>query len=470
MLDALVNEARVRWGLELSRGLQVAAAEQLVATPIEPGRPLIVVPLAVLRGGLRRDGPGAAGDSGGGDSDPASSVAADEAGPADAADAADAADEPASSAAASGEVRRSFDPGILPGRHGPRGHHPLILLRRLYPADHPVGRFGQAASTTIGELTDADLGLRLYIGPVSAELAQATPWALPWISARLREPDGCPWDREQTHESLRRHLLEEAYEVYDALGEGATPALAGELGDLLLQIVLHAQLAAEEGIFDLADVQEAIGSKIVRRHPHVFGESEARTAGDVNRQWEQIKKAERAAAAADESGGAEPPKSALDGISRSMPALAASQEMQERASNLGYDWPTVDGIVDKVREELGELLAAETTDHRREELGDLLMVVVNLGRRNGVEAETALRAANEKFRRRFRSVERQAAERGVALRDLDFATLDELWDTAKVEEAAANQAGASRAAADAAATGAATPAASMAGQEPKEHA
>ena len=175
-----------------------------------------------------------------------------------------------------------------------------------------------------------------------------------------------------------------------------TPALAGELGDLLLQIVLHAQLAAEEGVFDLTDVYEAIGSKIVRRHPHVFGDAEARTAGDVNRQWEQIKKAERAeaAAAGDEPGPTEPatPKSALDGISRSMPALAASQEMQERAANLGYDWPTVDGIVDKVREELDELLAAETSDERREELGDLLLVAVNLGRRHGVEAETALRA------------------------------------------------------------------------------
>jgi tetrapyrrole methylase family protein/MazG family protein len=265
---------------------------------------------------------------------------------------------------------------------------------------------------------------------------QASAWALPWISARLRAPDGCPWDREQTHESLRRHLLEEAYEVYDALGEGGTRALAGELGDLLLQIVLHAQLAAEEGVFDLTDVYEAIGSKIVRRHPHVFGDAQARTASDVNRQWEQIKKAERAAAAADEAGTAAPPTSALDGISRSMPALAASQEMQERAANLGYDWPTVDGIVDKVREELDELLTAETSDHRREELGDLLMVAVNLGRRYGIEAETALRAANEKFRRRFRSVERQAAERGVALRDLDFTTLDELWDAAKAEERA----------------------------------
>jgi tetrapyrrole methylase family protein/MazG family protein len=391
VLDALLNEAQIRWGLDPSLGVTLVPAEWLVATPIEPSRPLLVVPLAALRSGVAADG-------------------------------------------AAGAESQAAVPVPLPGRHGPGGASALEVLRRLYPADHPVGRFGAVDGTTIAALREADLGARLYVGPVAADVRQASPWALPWISARLRAPDGCPWDREQTHESLRRHLLEEAYEVYDALGEGAADrALAGELGDLLLQIVLHAQLAAEEGVFDLTDVYEAIGSKIVRRHPHVFGEAEARTARDVNRQWEQIKKAERAAAA-DEAGTASAPKSALDGISRSMPALAASQEMQERAANLGYDWPTVDGIVEKVREELDELLEAETADHRREELGDLLMVAVNLGRRHGIEAETALRSANEKFRRRFRSVERQAAERGVALRDLDFATLDELWDAAKAEE------------------------------------
>jgi tetrapyrrole methylase family protein/MazG family protein len=393
VLDALVNEAQIRWGLDLSAGLQVASPEWLVATPVEPSRPLILVPLAALRAVVE-----------------ATPVAVGMAAP-------------------------------LPGRHGPSGHDPLAVLSRLYPVEHVVGRFGSAETTTIGVLTSSDLEARLYVPPVTANVRQASPWALPWISARLRAPDGCPWDREQTHESLRRHLLEESYEVYDALGEvgagAATRDLAGELGDLLLQIVLHAQLAAEEGVFDLTDVYEAIGSKIVRRHPHVFGDAVARTAGDVNRQWEQIKKAERAAAAADDPGASDAaatPKSALDGISRSMPALAASQEMQERAANLGYDWPTIDGIVEKVREELDELLTASTVEERREELGDLLMVVVNLGRRYGVEAEAALRSGNEKLRRRFRSVERQAAERGVELRNLDFETMDAMWDAAKAEE------------------------------------
>jgi MazG family protein len=167
----------------------------------------------------------------------------------------------------------------------------------------------------------------------------------------------------------------------------------------------------------------------------VFGDAEARTATDVNRQWERIKADERAAAA-DELGGDTPPKSALDGISPSMPALAASQEMQERAANLGYDWPTIEGVLDKVAEELAELAQASNQRDRAEEFGDLLLVVVNVARRMGIESEAALRAANDKFRRRFGLVERAVAERGVAMRDLDFAALDELWDAAKMAERA----------------------------------
>jgi MazG family protein len=278
----------------------------------------------------------------------------------------------------------------------------------------------------------------IYLAPLAPELAVAGPWAMPWISARLRQPDGCPWDREQTHASLRKHLLEEAYEVYDALDAGPTPELASELGDLWLQIVLHAQLAAEAGIFDLTDVQAAIATKIVRRHPHVFGDAVAPTASDVNRQWERIKADERATAAAesepDGTGATTPPGSALDGISPSMPALAASQEMQERAANLGYDWPTIDGVLDKVAEEADELRRAANDAEWSEEFGDLLFVLVNLARRRGIEAEAAVRAANVKFRRRFGSVERNAAAQGVALRDLEFEALDALWDAAKAEE------------------------------------
>jgi len=390
MLDALVAEARLRWGLDLAAGLQIVAAERLIATPLEPSRPALVVPLAVLR--------------------------AEGAGPV-------------------------ADPEPLPGRHGPTGRDPLAVLARLYPAGHAVGRFGAADESTIGGLTRDDLAAPFYLGPVAPEGAVASPWAMPWISDRLRRPDGCPWDREQTHESLRNHLLEEAYEVYDKLGEAATPALAEELGDLLLQVVLHAQLAAEEGVFDLTDVNAAIASKIVRRHPHVFGDAKVRTASDVNRQWERIKADERSGAAegeaAEPGAPSKPAKGALDGVSRILPALAASQEMQERAANIGYEWPNVEGVLDKVVEELAELREAPTAADRAEEYGDLLFVLVNVARWQGIEAEAALRAANDKFRRRFASVERQAAERGVQLRDLSFAELDALWDSAKLEEKAA---------------------------------
>ena len=382
MLDAFVAEARIRWGLDPTAGLQIATADRLAETPIEPARPLLLVPPTALR----VSGP----------------------------------DTPVESS--------------LPGRHAPADRSALAILRRLYPADHIVGRVGMAEATTVDELDAAALAGPLYLAPLPPERATASPWALPWIADRLRRSDGCPWDREQTHQSLKKHLLEEAYEVYDILDRGATPELAGELGDLYLQIVLHAQLAAEAGVFDITDVEEAISRKIVRRHPHVFGDARVSTTGDVNRQWEQIKRGEREdAAAAGAPGEATEVRSALDGISRSMPALAATQEMQERAANLGYDWPEIVGILDKVHEELAELAAATTDEEKREEVGDLLLVVTNLARRHGVEAEGALRAAGEKFRGRFRRVERMSRERGVQLRDMSFAELDELWDAAKAE-------------------------------------
>jgi MazG family protein len=385
VLDVLVTEARLRFGLDPAAGLQVVAAERLIGTPFEASRPMLLVPLAMLR-------PGPV-DAGG--------------------------------ASAAGSV-------VLPGRHGPRGRTALDVLARAYPSDHEVGRFGTSTPVTMGALRDDDLTVPLYFAPLAPEAAIAGPWAMPAISDRLRAPDGCPWDREQTHQTLRSHLLEETYEVYDALEHGATPELAGELGDLWLQIVLHAQLAAEEGVFDLADVHAAIASKIVRRHPHVFGDAEVRTASDVNRQWERIKATEREGEA---NGGST--KGALDGISGSLPSLAASQEMQERAANIGYDWPSIDGVLDKVVEETNELREAAETESREawaEEFGDLLFVLVNVARKQGIEAEAALRAANAKFRRRFGRVESMVAAKGVALRDLDFAALDELWDAAKAEE------------------------------------
>ena len=259
---------------------------------------------------------------------------------------------------------------------------------------------------------------------------------MPWISDRLRQPDGCPWDREQTHESLRNHLLEEAYEVYDALEAGATPELAEELGDLLLQVVLHAQLAAEEGVFDLTDVQAALATKIVRRHPHVFGEAEARDR--VGRQppvgADQGRGTARTPAATTAA------KGALDGISASLPALAASQEMQERAANLGYDWPSLEGVLDKVIEETrgaarGEPPTATTGHGPRSSATCCSCSSTSPASRTWTPRRRCAPRTPSSGAGSAASSGRRPA-RGVALRDLDFAALDALWDAAKAEEKA----------------------------------
>jgi len=247
------------------------------------------------------------------------------------------------------------------------------------------------------------------------------------------------------------YLTEEAVESVEAIASGDLEHVAEELGDLSFLAVFCLELLGERGGPDLAAALERATAKLVRRHPHVFGDAQARTTSDVNRQWERIKADERAGAAGEAADGGEPgsggasvpaPKGALDGVSRILPALAASQEMQERAANIGYEWPSIEGVLDKVTEELGELASAATDAERAEEYGDLLFVLVNVARWQGIEAEAALRAANDKFRRRFWSVERQAASRGVALRDLDFEALDALWDAAKQEERAPHLAGA----------------------------
>jgi tetrapyrrole methylase family protein / MazG family protein len=348
---------------------------------------------------------------------------------------------------------RPFDPGMallllpgradgtvtpaLPGRHA-ASTDPLAMLRRLYPAEHPVLAADPAEDTTVGELAAASLSAGPHLLPALEALSNvASPHGLTWLVARLRGPGGCPWDREQDHRSLRPFLLEEAYEVYDALDEGATLGLADELGDLLLQVVLHAQLGAEQGVFDMADVQRSVMTKIVRRHPHVFGDVEAATAGDVVRNWERIKADERADAAAGgssrPSGDPEMP-AAFAGLSRSLPALAYADEMQERAASLGYDWPDLEGVIDKVAEEASELLAADDDAQRHEEFGDLLFVIVNMGRKLGIDPEASLRSASRKFATRFACVERLAADRGLELRAMGLDALDELWNEAKTEE------------------------------------
>ena len=343
----------------------------------------------------------------------------------------------------------------LPGRLGAGWE----LLTRLYGADRVVTLLPSGRASTVAACASDGVGesQAIYLAGLEPLDAFATPWTMPWLSARLRAPDGCPWDREQTHSSLAKHLIEEAWELHDAIAalESASEAdrpraiadLAEELGDVLLQVVLHAQIAQERGDFDLADVQDGLARKIVRRHPHVFGDASAATTRDVQRNWEAIKAGERAAA-----GEGEKPKGALDGVSRGLPALSASRELQDRASAVWYDWPTLDGVRAKITEELAELdealaeagnhdqitstqaSSAAALAHAQEELGDVLAVIVNLGRRSGIDAEAALRGANDKFRRRFAEVERRAATRGISLKDADFTTLDALWDEAKAAE------------------------------------
>ena len=316
----------------------------------------------------------------------------------------------------------------LPGRHA-RGSASEVLTA-LYPGDHQVRRVPDGEWRSIASLDDAELASADWLIPAIAPLDNlASPHGMAAISARLRAPDGCPWDRKQTHASLRPFVLEEAYETVDAIEGGLPEDLAEELGDLFLQIILHAQLAAEEGSFDLTDVYRTLGAKIIRRHPHVFGEVEVSGAEEVLRNWEAIKAAER-----HEAGGAQSP---FSGIARALPALAASREIQERASSLGWDWPAIEGVWEKVREELAELHEAGAIegdggrDARLHELGDVLFATVNLARWLSLDPEEALRTANRRWIERYERVESLAAERGLVLADLSAEAKDALWNEVK---------------------------------------
>lgn len=251
------------------------------------------------------------------------------------------------------------------------------------------------------------------------------------LVARLRGENGCPWDREQTRETLKPMLIEEAYEVLDAL-DGASPAeLKEELGDLLFQVVFHAQIAQEKGEFRLADIIDRLHEKMVRRHPHVFGGADLRTADDVLRNWEDIKAAERgtSSASSPDSG-----KSLLDGIPSRLPALHQAYQMTAKASRVGFDWPDLEAILEKLKEEAAETLEAHAAkDQSRlvDEAGDLLFVAVNVARFLGVDPETALRHSNRKFERRFRYVEAKIKGQGRELKEASLAEMDALWDEAK---------------------------------------
>ncbi len=311
----------------------------------------------------------------------------------------------------------------LPGRHARRG--PRAVLAALYPPSHELRRLSDDATLTLDSVEEAALAADDWLVPPLGPIDNlASPHGMAAISARLRAPDGCPWDRKQTHLTLRPYLLEEAYETVDAIEHGSPADLAEELGDLLLQVILHAQFAAEEGAFDLTDVYRSIAGKIVRRHPHVFGEVVADGVEQVVRNWETIKADERAEAGKERT-------DAFGGVARALPALPASREIQERASALGWDWEAIEGVWEKVAEELEELRTASTDDEMLHELGDVLFALVNLSRWMKVDPEEALRSANHRWLARYRRVERLAAERGVDLAALSLAEKDVLWDEVK---------------------------------------
>ncbi|MDR2463933.1 MAG: nucleoside triphosphate pyrophosphohydrolase [Verrucomicrobiales bacterium] len=238
------------------------------------------------------------------------------------------------------------------------------------------------------------------------------------IIARLRAPDGCPWDREQTHESLKPQIIEECYEAVEAIDDADDEHLKEELGDVLMHVVFHAQLAAERGAFTLEDVVNGISDKLVFRHPHVFGDKKVAGSGEVARQWDELKQREKPGRTG-----------ALDGVARSLPALMLATEIQKRAAKVGFDWPSADGALEKVREETGELERVLNDPSRSaDELGDLFFSLVNLARFLNINPELAARAASQKFIRRFEWMEQNSA---APLKGRSLSALDELWAQAK---------------------------------------
>jgi tetrapyrrole methylase family protein/MazG family protein len=304
------------------------------------------------------------------------------------------------------------------------GLQPVLLNQ--YPAAHAlkIVREGETAPAdlTLDALHQAALPVptALYIPslpqPGSFERFQET-------IAHLRAPEGCPWDRKQTHQSLRPYLLEETYEVLDALDAGDLDALREELGDLLLQIVLHSQIAVDDGEFRMADIIAAIDEKIIHRHPHVWGSVDVANDQDVKVNWDKLKQAEKQET--------EHRESRLDGVPKSLPALSQAFSYQDRAARVHFDWETIEPVIAKVHEEIAEINAAEDAADRESEVGDLLFAVVNWARWLGVDPESALRETNNRFYRRFHYIEQQAAAQDRAVDQLSLAEMDALWEAAK---------------------------------------
>lgn len=306
-----------------------------------------------------------------------------------------------------------------------------ITLMAVYPDEHPVKLIHSAGTEKAGieelPLFEIDrsehIGLltTLYVPPLGLATSME---AFQELIAHLRSPEGCPWDREQTHQTLRPNLLEEAYEVVSAIDADDPKAMAEEFGDLLLQVVLHAQIGSEYGAFNLADIIQGIHTKLVRRHPHVFGDEDLDEPDSVIRNWERLKAAERR-----ENGLGE--KGLLDGVAKALPALTQAQTYQKRAARVGFDWPEVSGVIDKVCEEVEEIRTAPDEEARAAEMGDLLFSVVNLARWLEIDAESVLRETNARFRQRFAKIEAAARQQGRGVSDMSLDELDRLWNTAK---------------------------------------
>ncbi|MCS7248219.1 MAG: nucleoside triphosphate pyrophosphohydrolase [Anaerolineales bacterium] len=306
-----------------------------------------------------------------------------------------------------------------------------LTLMEVYPHDHPVRLVHQAgtAAVKVEQLSLYEIDRSPWIDWMTSLYVPSLPRETAFepfqeVVAHLRSPEGCPWDREQNHQTLKPFLLEEAYELVEAIDQENALAMQEELGDLLLQVVLHAQIASEEGDFGMKEVLTGIHRKLVNRHPHVFGDLAVRDSSEVLRNWEKLKAEERRK-------NSEEPKGLLDGVPRALPALSQAQELQRRAARVGFDWPQIEGVLQKVAEELHELLAAKGAKDQSTEFGDILFSLVNLARWLKIDAESALRQANQRFRQRFAYIEQRVQEQGRNLADLTLAEMDALWDEAK---------------------------------------
>ena len=305
-----------------------------------------------------------------------------------------------------------------------------ITLMAQYPDEHPV-RLVHAAGTADERVEDLPLHeidhsqhitalTALYLPP----LAENTSFEeFQDLIAHLRAPEGCPWDREQTHQSLRRNLIEEAYEVIEAIDAEDPKAMQEEFGDLLAQVVLNAQIATEAGEFRMSDVLHGITTKLISRHPHVFGDLELKDADAVIANWEHLKAGERKAKGEE--------RGVLDGVAAALPALSQAETYTARAARVGFEWPNIEGVLGDVAEEIKELKAAESAEEKRAEFGDILFALVNLARWLKIDPEAALRAANARFKRRFAYVEAGARAQGRALKDMTLEEMDALWEEGK---------------------------------------